>query len=997
MSNDARAFVVKLETHTALDTSALTNIDANLRAAHTKLDQDFIDRASRAHAAMFDAGLLNGTDETKLFAALRGIGAYGADALALVYRRKKNRDLYADVYNDLTRSEYKIAKAYLDNRDGEGVKLELAYHRSGFWGPDEDAIKNMLKDLSPEQLESVKQQPGWEEAEKALYQDLKGDDLNLRVVQSLVAGNKARAEALELIDKIVDARWDENEDALRTAIEGIPADKRGEILVQFAVLQELANQQGGMDKIDFTKKEVDEELAKKMGETATDKDGNVITSTNDDLTERNVTVAEQRFGEWATKDKLQGDNLYKEGGPGFTDVAQTTLALSVVNPMGVGMNAMAAYQMEKSGVSNDRSLNKDFKDLVRKQSTYGSTSMEGRSAGIRYESQTGGNSERAYKNLKKDHLDENGNVKNSAFKTDQEREESHEEWRNKLNEVHQKQYGTSVKRELSSSDEFSRKETKLLQEARKGGQGSADTMFDYAKDGSGFLGMGTNEWAAENALEGASRKDIDAYFKARPDARADLLSEFSGDELEKMRILMVGKVTTDKQRWEIAKIRYDFTRGSGAGDLNIVVAAAMGPMGGALMLPGAPKISTNHFWDLLSGAGTVMDYNFEQMSKMIEDRGGEDRAFDENGMLIVIGGDENAYEEQREFRGQGESLEDAETTYKATTDAYTNLIATVAGIAAGALLSIVTAGAAAPAVVALVSGLTTMATKAALKGDRYGWEEMAKDGAMLGVEVATAGLASKLTKAAKISQLKKVEGIVAASDEVIAAYKLPKTIELGLQAGEAFVSSTGKTLMDEKTYEKGVGEGILKAVAEGGKGAAGKYVGAFSEKMSGEIFGGIEKQFNIQKDWARQALSVPQAALSNYTEGQINLAISDIVTNENNFKKDQLKVAESAMFTGVSKMFTAKRDLEAGDLGQQYENDKNNSQLKQQLDNSQEKQNELKRYVDPSIKTTQAIYEEAKKTPDQSKNQNKSEDDLSVVTPIKVLTEEDMENERLNP
>ncbi|MEL6344513.1 MAG: hypothetical protein AAFV53_15460, partial [Myxococcota bacterium] len=30
MSNDARAFVVKLETHTALDTSALTNIDANL-------------------------------------------------------------------------------------------------------------------------------------------------------------------------------------------------------------------------------------------------------------------------------------------------------------------------------------------------------------------------------------------------------------------------------------------------------------------------------------------------------------------------------------------------------------------------------------------------------------------------------------------------------------------------------------------------------------------------------------------------------------------------------------------------------------------------------------------------------------------------------------------------------------------------------------------------------------------------------------------------------
>ena len=564
--------------------------------------------------------------------------------------------------------------------------------------------------------------------------------------------------------------------------------------------------------------------------------------------------------------------------------------------------------------------------------------------------------EKAYKELEYTHTDENGDRSNSSFKTAEEREKAHQEWSKTFDQIYKQQYGTTASSDLSKSD-LGDKEKTLLDETRKGGTASAETMIDYAQDG-----MGTEEWAAEKAFEGAKREDIDAYFKANPDARERLLSEFSGDELEKMKILMVGKVTTDLQRWEIAKIRYDFVRGSGAGNLNIALAAAMGPAGGPLMMKGAPKISANHFWDLLSGSGKVMDLNYEKMKAMIDARGGEEKAFGKDGMLIVLTGDgqDLAVEQLQDFRDSGTVLEQAETTYKASTDAFTDLIATVAGIVVGAALTILTAGAAAPAAVALISGLTTMATKAALKGDRYGWEEMAQDAAILAVEVATASLASKITDVTKAADATKAGKVVPVSPADFAKYELPKNVELGLKAGEAFVSNTGKTLVDEKTYKDGTMKGIGKAFGEGVKGIGSTYIGHVTDKLGGDVVSGIEDKYKIQNKWARGALNVTGASLTSLAKGEANLMVSDIVMNENTFADKQLGLVESAMFVAASKTLTVKKEMETNDLKEKLKKDPSNVDLQKQVEASEKSAKTQERYVDLGKDVTKTLYEKKK-------------------------------------
>lgn len=948
------SFIESLDSQKSLDTSTLDELDSTISKAKSSVSSSFSDRSNKAYEAMFDVpGIFDCTDETKLFAALKGIGGYGADALAQVYRENVNRNLYADIYSECTAEEYKICQAYFSDNDARGTNLEVSYHSNRFWGPDEASLKSLLKSLSKEELAAVKQQPNWANIEKELYENLEGDDLNLRVVQSLVAGNKSRAEALELINKITDARWDEDLDALRNAVEGIPAKDRKNILVQFAVLQELAGRSGGLDAVDFTAEEVDEDLVQEMGQDAVDESGQPITVTNDDLSQRNLSKGEKRFGAWAAKDDIHDDALYKEGGPGFTDVAQTTVMISVASPLTAPINAGMAYQLEKSGASNDRSLGSNAKDLIENQATYGSTSMQGRAAGLHYETTEGDNVEKAYKNLNYDHTDKKGKVTNSAFHSTDEREDTHKSWRENFDATYKGMYGNSAQSDINQGD-FNSKERNLLQETRKGGQGSAETMIDYAQDG-----MGTEEWAAYAAFEDAPQEKITAYFKKNPEARKRLLSEFSGDELLKMQLLMLGKIETDRQRWDAAKIRWDFTRGSGSGSLNLIVGGAMGPSGAFLLLPGAPKISSNLFWDLMTDSGRVMDLNYNNMQKMIQERGGEDAAFDESGMLVALDGDESgsALDQQNAFRRQESSLQNAEAMYHKSTDALTDLIATVAGIVVGAAVTIFTAGAASPVVVTLLSGLTTMVAQKGLKGDRYGVEKMALDAGVLAIELATASLASKVTKAAKVSDAKKLNKVVPVSAADLAKYELPKNVALGIKAGESFASSTGKTLIDDKTYDKGVSEGILKAFQEGLKGAGSTYIGNASEKLSGNIAGGIEKKLDIQSSWARQSLKVAETGLNSYMSGQTNLAVGDIITGENNFSKKQLSLAENAILAMATKTLSVKDDVEADDLKKQLEENPDEPELKAQLQEVEDRIKAREPYISAGFGTLKTVYD----------------------------------------
>ena len=250
-----------------------------------------------------------------------------------------------------------------------------------------------------------------------------------------------------------------------------------------------------------------------------------------------------------------------------------------------------------------------------------------------------------------------------------------------------------------------------------------------------------------------------------------------------------------------------------------------------------------------------------------------------------------------------------------------------------------------------MSGLTTMATKAALKGARYGVEEMALDAGVLAIETATAGLASKVSKAAKVADAKKVGDVVPVTPADFAKYELPPNVALGIKAGESFVAESGKTLMNEETYKKGVGEGILKAFQDGLKGVGTAYVGNASKQLSSNITGGIEKKLDIKSSWARQSLKVAESGLDKYMSGQANLMISDIITGESQFTKKQLLLAEHAILAMASQTLTVKDDLEAGDLKKQLEQDPNNTELKRRLKDVEDRIKEREPYVN-ALKAT---------------------------------------------
>jgi hypothetical protein len=890
-----------------LGTAELKQIKPLRTAAYKALRSDFDVRTHSLYTAMFDAGLWNGTDEEAVFTALRGIGPYGAGALAQIYYElKKNRNLYRDLRIDLTRGEHKIAQAYLDANDGKGAKLELAYYQDGFFGDDEDAIKALLKSLSDDQLTDLKSQPGWEAAAEHLYANLSDDDLDTRVVKSLIAGNKARAEALELIDKITDARWNEDTEALRTAIAGIPADQRVAILTEFAVLQALATRKGGLDAVEFKDKDLDPVLAEQMGQAVTGADGKPITVINDDLTTRNVTEAEQRFGTWASQDNLKNDALYKEDGPGVGNRIKKSFTTTSGLLGTVAGGPLAGIMASSLDPSNQRTLDKEENDLIKNQAMFGTTSLQGRAAEVRYETTEGEDTEKAYDALSYDHKDENGESTNSAFKTAEEREKAHAEWKEAFDGVYKDQYKTSVSKDITKSG-MSKRERKLLNETSTGGQASAETMFDYAEND----GMGTREWAAKKALTSGSEADIAAYFKAHPEARKNLLSEFSGDEREEIEILMVGKVTNDRQRWKIAKIRWEFNRGTGSGNLLYLVSPAMGIASDLLPDGMAPKISANLFWDCISGSGTLMDFNYDTLKAMVDERGGEANAFDEKGNLKLLSqpGSDEAIEEAASFHGQESSLEAAESAYQNTMDVYTDLIATVAGLVVATILSIVTAGAASPMLVALASGLTTIATKAALKGDRYGWEEMAHDSALLALEVATAGLADKMTKLAKTDALLNLQKAGKAGNLTTDTIKLAKGVQVGLKTVETLVSSTGKVLLDETTYEKGFGEGFEKGIKQVGLDVSTVWMDAFIDGIGDKAF---EKSIkNAKSNFTKDALTVTKTGVTTYGKGQAVTLLGDVLNGTDDFSKKQDKLATSAAFAALKKSMSVGSEREA--------------------------------------------------------------------------------------
>jgi hypothetical protein len=300
--------------------------------------------------------------------------------------------------------------------------------------------------------------------------------------------------------------------------------------------------------------------------------------------------------------------------------------------------------------------------------------------------------------------------------------------------------------------------------------------------------------------------------------RADLASDFSCDDrLENERNLR-GLARTDQEKSEAAvfAIRQQRRETGGLGR-----AFASGSHAEAVLAANERRLYRTM---------NVKPGDFDRDGRLKPGRGD----FDASGKLK---GDDRAL-----LLATGETTQAAVQAYSATVDRYANAatttIAVAGAIAAGAIATFVTGGAAGPLVAAaLISGLASMTANYAIKGGRYGWEQAGIDLGMTLVQAATAGIGAKLGAAAQLAQ-KGGEAVKTASRSLQVLSKLfgknpvVNQIIAGTLTG-TFGSTTNLmagvagSALDDKTWSKTGGDialsmlgGLLKGALSGASTAA---------------------------------------------------------------------------------------------------------------------------------------------------------------------------------
>ncbi|MEZ4236880.1 MAG: hypothetical protein R3F59_12145 [Myxococcota bacterium] len=197
--------------------------------------------------------------------------------------------------------------------------------------------------------------------------------------------------------------------------------------------------------------------------------------------------------------------------------------------------------------------------------------------------------------------------------------------------------------------------------------------------------------------------------------------DLSGTELLQAQILMMGEPQTPEEKLRLARMRYEFERGSGNAMGNLVM-DALGALGG-------------------SSAGDVLDHTMAEL----------ELCFGPDGKLLP--GMEGRFEELAAW--QEMDIAGFRTVRDSVADAVSNTVVAVASIA----VIILTGGAAAAGLSLLFAAMGT-AMKVAIKGNGSGWEDQLMELANLGVQAAMAAVGPAFEKlgelAAKAMDLGKI-------------------------------------------------------------------------------------------------------------------------------------------------------------------------------------------------------------------------------------------------
>jgi hypothetical protein len=667
------------------------------------------DISSKLHNAM--AGW--GTEEEEVYAALANLTPLQSAIVRKRYQSDWGNSLDADIDDEFSGEEKRRAQALLEGKQATADAAALREAVSGGitgLGTDEKTIWQTLRNKTPEEREAIAAEYRKlynVELKADLEDDLSGHDMDR--ANALLAGQTAKADAIAI-------------DAAMRGGTGIGTDESDIEDVYKQIRQEVASAHP-----DWSSTQVEAEVARRNQEVEVEFSAKY---SKDYGVGPEASALRQAFKEDLSGPELDLANAMADNNLVAADAARIKIEADGVYTSDDTVNKLLQAQYERALDTARRdqkpAMQRELQKKIEEQRKSGKP-------------MTQDEINKAQRQIDRDieQLAREGGKKNMEA-LEKQFDSKYTDWYGAGEDGERGGLKSVIKMNMSGEDQ-----KKAYELVKEGGYLSPAQQIWYAVEQAG-----TDEDALKNALKGRTKKEIDEIKKEwaekHPgvDFNSRIMSEVEGRDAFDVGELLLGEPETPQARMDALTRRYNYEKHAyGAGGY------------------------------FASAEEKALDKDYEDAQKRFREFQKAEEAYnklsDPNAKLTEEDKKklQTAFERQNELRsgfewGAGNvdiAAEDYRKGVDRVTDQATQIIGAVVAITVAVVLTVVTGGTAAPAMIALAASLwgtaATVATKLIMLGSAYGLEDLGTDLAIgavdAAVSVATAGVGDKLLKAAK--------------------------------------------------------------------------------------------------------------------------------------------------------------------------------------------------------------------------------------------------------
>jgi len=389
-------------------------------------------------------------------------------------------------------------------------------------------------------------------------------------------------------------------------------------------------------------------------------------------------------------------------------------------------------------------------------------------------------------------------------------------------------------------DELDKKKAAMIAENGKMNDGFAA----YYAMNEGFLGIGTDDDLLKSRLQGKSKEEVlqiqKEYLRAKCEAEGkpvppdldkmtadnpalqalnnDIAGETSGRTGHQLKQALKGNPTTPEEALERAKEDRDFERKESGWIGEVGMAVLLGPGGyvAAKAMGVSPADISNGLTDMWSDSGKQLEWD---VAKLEADIAASKAKHASDPSLQGLSEEERKKKLDElvmaDLKGSGQLdfVAGSQKQYEEAKDATADAAGTAVAIAVGAIITIASGGTAAPALVALISGLAGVSAKMIISGASMSNEQLVQELAQVAAEALAAGLVN--TKWLNTA----IENVAGKFGKGLAAKIIKEALEEAVESGtEELILA----LLDENLYKgdlvdfaNGIGGRVGKAVLTG--------------------------------------------------------------------------------------------------------------------------------------------------------------------------------------